>query len=219
MTCPHHETRGDPRAPWHYCQLRAKQVTPLEDCTFARCRTSAAIAAKLARKDRETMAAAENIRPAAPPKKSHTRWDAPANEANPDWPDTRTAREHARILVEAGRAPQAIADDLGIKVTAVWAALKPPTATKQKPARQPRLATADVTGGGTGASSSPSPEGTPSAVEGQPAAAPSADWVVARELVAAADKDDLAEFFAAYNLTDRFEAFALGLRRGRRTAA
>ncbi len=147
------------------------------------------------------------------PAKRRLNWDAPASEAEPEWTSERSLREHVRTLVSGGRTVSSIAEQLHVKPVTVSGALK-------RPDRPAATGPAPVTGGGTPSPSSPqsAAPSAPAALAAVPTLAASADWVACREMVAAADADELAEFFAAYSLSDRFDAFVTGLRRGRNQA-
>ena len=196
-TCLYREQRGSPgHPPWYYCQMRARQVRPDHDCRTDACRTLAAIAAKSARKEEPAMS--EPIR--------RLKWDAPASQADPEFTDE--LRKHVRRMVAS------IAEQLDVAPVTVTGALrrqsKPGAAAPAPQPSQPAAAAPQPAATAAPAALAPTPAA--------PAVAPSDDWCVARDLVAHANPDELAEFFAAYDLSDRFDAFVTGLRRPRRSA-
>jgi len=155
------------------------------------------------------MTAADNMT------KRRLNWGAPASEANPEYTAHRTLREHIRILVEGGRDRKALAEGLGINVASLNGAIK----REGKAGRRTKSSAAPAAAPAEDQPADPAVGLADTFGADQPALAANADWVSARDLVAAADKDELAEFFSAYGLTDRFEAFVVGLRRGKRLTA
>ena len=167
---------------------------------------------------------------AAPPaqgkprkQKVFLKWDAPASETNPGWTSDRSLRAHVRTLKEGGRTTASLAAELGCNEGVIFAHLRKPDVAVGPatpavpgqpdpiPAAAPPAAVAVPlpVGRGAGEAGGVGPGGPGT----------NADWSRARDLLADVDTDDLAEFFSAYGLTDRFDGFRTGLHRGRNATA
>jgi hypothetical protein len=217
-SCSYREQRGSPGyRPWYYCHGRARQVTPFEDCRTESCHILAACAAKSARKEAPAMSDPDPTAAPAAPKKPRRLidWDGPATLIVPSAPEGQSLRIYAAAEMKAHGQERGfkarLVERLGVDGNSIRSAIsKVGPKAAPKPARTsaapPRVG-GDIL--------------DPPAVAVPPAptvAASSSDWQAARDLVQHADPDELAEFVSAFDLTDRFDAFVVGLRRGRRGA-